>query len=1289
MLFRGVFHFSRAFYFVVVQLCALFTIIAFDASLINGAQDQLEFEACQSYKGSSDVNFPDIFDDHTNSKFEAEHLVQKHSMDNVCPHSKSFCFPSTLAGFLCEKKGAEFEELDVSRVHTDVRLSAGLNHVKNSLSRSSDSGMFRLLGGRTISCSLYYQESYREFPCHNSMNDKKNDATSCISPLLAQKIGNLKLSENTETVKSGFLDSFSTPHVEIKPSLLDWGRKYLHFPSSAFLTVKNIGSENILNVYEPYSTNSQFYSCNVSDFLLAPGEVASVCFVFLPTKLGSSSTQLVLQTSLGGFLIPAKGFAVESPYGVKPLIGLGVSSSGRWRKNLSLFNPFDETLYVEEVTAWLSISLGNASYSSKATCSANGITESSEYSMLSAKESLDAESGEVGPPQIAMRPHKNWEIGPQKTQTIMELDLSFHFEGKLFGAVCMQLLRSSKNKTDTVMVPLEAQLSVNASYDEPIRPVSVSLEALTPCDTKGAVIALSVRNDAPYILSFIKVTEVGENTAHFHIKYMEGLVLFPHTVTQVAVIVNSPLETLKVNMNCKLIVLMNDTSSQIEIPCEDVVGVCPQNEVDSSFGYKQQSKDVEHTNPQISLSSSMQPPSDMKAVDARKADELVLRNWKSHATTRLMTVLEENEVLFPIVQVGSHWSQWITVKNPSQESIVMQLVLNSGEIIDGCRTSDTLLQLSSSSRLEGNKSIAPTSYGFSLAKSAVTEAFVHPYGKASFGPILFRPSNRCEWKSSVLIRNNLSGVEWLSLHGFGGLVSLVLFEEAIPVQGLEFKLNLSTPLSFLSPDMSNYMEDKSLACSQPMIKELYAKNQGDLPLEVKRFEVSGAECGLDGFQVNTCKGFSLQPGESIKLQISYQADFSTSTKQRDLELVLASGTYVIPMKASIPMFVLNFCKRSTFWMHIRRSMVAIILAVFLLLLLLCFLFPHVMAFGFQEYLFKSGKISVPTVSYAEKCSHTHHNLKNRCKYPISPKMSGSIGSNGKEDALLESDGQDGAPKNINPSIGYQKQTNSQLNAQQETISSRSLKSEPVSVESSDIQNASQAGILTVKIGKGKGRRRRKRKSFNSGLSGLLEVSSSQSGNSTPPSPFSPITSVDAKPTFSQVVDQQCDKSKFAEPYSKVKVLGPELSLNLGNSNWFFPAQEEPTLARKVAGRAVLLPSATFPVPGRAAPHLTCQSPILASTSTIAPHVRAPGSKLRDQQPDKIDQKMGIGENYTYDIWGDHLFGFPLTGRSKEDSSMSPHAIESNSESFFLSCPQTLVANSQLHPNHLDNLKENK
>ncbi|CAI9752835.1 unnamed protein product [Fraxinus pennsylvanica] len=142
----------------------------------------------------------------------------------------------------------------------------------------------------------------------------------------------------------------------------------------------------------------------------------------------------------------------------------------------------------------------------------------------------------------------------------------------------------------------------------------------------------------------------------------------------------------------------------------------------------------------------MQPPSEIKAVYSREADELVLRNWKSQATASFMSVLldDDDEVLFPAVQVGSHFSRWITVKNPSQEPVVMHLILNAGEIIGECRISDTLFQPSSSSSLVSNRTIAPTRYGFSIAKNALTEAFVHPYGRALLGPILFQPSNQCD-----------------------------------------------------------------------------------------------------------------------------------------------------------------------------------------------------------------------------------------------------------------------------------------------------------------------------------------------------------------------------------------------------------------------------------------------------------------------------------------------------------------------------------------------------------------
>lgn len=668
----------------------------------------------------------------------------------------------------------------------------------------------------------------------------------------------------------------------------------------------------------------------------------------------------------------------------------------------------------------------------------------------------------------------------------------------------------------------------------------------------------------------------------------------------------------------------------------------------------------------------------MKGVDTREADELMLRNWKSQATMDFMSVLDKNELLFPIVLVGNYCSQWIDVSNPSQEPVIVQLILNSGQAIDNCRTPEMLLQPLASSILVVNRSIAPTRYGFSIAKDAVTEAFIHPYGSATLGPILFQPSNRCEWRSSALIRSNLSGVEWLSLRGFGGSLSLVLHEGYDPVQSLEFKLSLPNQLSFSSPDTLDSDGGKTPSCSQPLTKEVYAKNTGDITLEVLRVEVSGAGCGLDGFSVHNCTSFSLQPGESLRLHISYQTDFSAATVQRDLELALADGVLVIPMKASIPICVLHSCKRTMFWMRVKKAMLVLFVGASFLYVVVSFLLPHATTFASQE--FRSGKNSFSPMTSALNSLHVRFNWMNSCA--MFPQI---LRSSPREEALLLesasrcSNGIALDQRKIDLPSEHQKQSKSLLHTEPETRLVSSSVSSPSSVENSDMQDTSDSRNLRVKVGKEKGRRQRKKKNSGPGVL-LFEVSSSQSGNSTPSSPLSPITSptvkrpwplspgvkqsVEARNPFSKEPLQQSDKIKCSKHSSSVNILD----------------KEKPSLTKKVTRKAVLLPSATFPSADRAVPAWKCQSLGLASTSTISPHARAPGTKLQIIKPGGLEEKMAVEQKYTYDIWGDHLFGLPpLAYQSKEVPSKPLSSIENKYESFFVRGPQTLVKNSLLKP----------
>lgn len=688
----------------------------------------------------------------------------------------------------------------------------------------------------------------------------------------------------------------------------------------------------------------------------------------------------------------------------------------------------------------------------------------------------------------------------------------------------------------------------------------------------------------------------------------------------------------------------------------------------------------------------------MKALETAEADDLVLENWKSHGTRRGMSVLDDHEVLFPMVQVGSHQSKWISVKNPSEQPVVMQLILNSGEIIDQCKDTHGLIQPPSSGSLVHDESTRPRRYGFSIAESALTEVYVQPYGRASLGPILFHPSKRCWWKSSALIRNNLSGVEWLSLRGYGGSLSLLLFEGSEPVQSIEFNLSLQVPINISPPDMLVHKEGTSFACSRLLLKELYAKNTGDLPLEVRRIKVSGKECGLDGFMVHTCKGFAIEPGELSKLLISYQTDFSAATIHRDLELALATGILVIPMKASLPIYVLNICNRSVLWMRIKKYTAAIILAVPLLFLIFWFIFPLVLAWGSYDCLCKSHKDSMASTARSRgKCSGIldHGN----CKFSMSAEMESLIKKTSMQTSVGKyAGGRVGVPEqgNIEQCAKATPEDNRDGNNfpyYQKAKTMPSMLSQSLLVESSDLQETSQADNLTIKTEKEKGRRRRKRKGAGNKFTALFEVSSSQSGNSTPSSPLSPVTSVipkhfwpqsldvdqavEGQNPYNEVANQHCQKSDASESVFEENVSHPKVNtIKLHGNDAFVDTKEQPSAPNRTVSKPVLLPSATFPCASRPSSNVLPSSSFLASTSSIAPLARAPGSKLYDQKNIRTDEKERFGDKYTYDIWGDHFSRLHLMGSSKDLKSPFSRATENDSESFFVKGPQTLMKKSQ-------------
>lgn len=586
---------------------------------MNGVQNSPDYDDCASFEknyyfGSSDTTVSD------SSLLGDSFPTTGNSFENVCPNSHSFCFPSMLSGFSREEKIIKEASLGESGSQHNspycVELAQDSRQESNK-SWSSDYGVFRLLTRGIVSCSLNSKEGVNEVPSIQTEIGHDDDISSCGGSLRKQKSTHL-YSKSSEVSKSNSLDGSVSPSIRIGPTVLDWGQKHLYSSSAAFLTVANTCNESTLHLYEPFSTDLQFYPCNFSEVSLRPGESAIICFVFFPKYLGSSSASLILQTSSGGLIVDAKGYATESPFGIQPLSGMDISSGGRLSRNFSLFNPFDEPLYVEEITAWISISLGNNSVETEVTCSINDFQAFGTTPFPAVKDRLVVKSGQTGSPIVAIKPHRNWDISSHSSETLIEMDITVGFEGKIFGAFCLHLLRSSQDTSDTIMVPIEAEVDSHSVHDTVGRFVSATLEGRATCDGGEIAITISLRNDAPHVLSFVKFLEVAEMEL-FHIKYKEGLLLFPGTVTQVGIIYCSHLhlDSPKVSYsreNCKLFILTNDsTSSLIEIPCGDILYICLEHQRLLSVGVEGKPKHIPSGNLRVGyVGRSIYFPPDVK-----------------------------------------------------------------------------------------------------------------------------------------------------------------------------------------------------------------------------------------------------------------------------------------------------------------------------------------------------------------------------------------------------------------------------------------------------------------------------------------------------------------------------------------------------------------------------------------------------------------------------------------------------------------------------------------------------
>ncbi|CAM6085490.1 unnamed protein product [Calypogeia fissa] len=796
----------------------------------------------------------------------------------------------------------------------------------------------------------------------------------------------------------------SAPEVAIIPPSLEWGSQPVYAPRIVSLTVVNTCNSTRLTVFQPFSTDVQFYTSSFEEKVVDPGDELAIPIVFLPRAVGVADALLIVQTSAGGFLVQAQGRGVGSPYKVQPLQGLRVTSGETLMHTITLHNPHDEVLTVSDVYAWPSKLVQSSLFDSNSLRS--GECDKEIASPRGISRCVDTQNGPIearDPPKgidggaavIQMRQPGQLEIGPHSSIPIAELEFSALTADKYSGSLHIKFLRGTQESDDVLILPIDVQVGEAKGDVSPVEPIVDVLEfgVLTKEDQTSKVNVV-LYNPGAEAVQVEDISLLLEDENIVYIEYKKGLVLPPKSETDVAVVTYMGIEETvpsglfechprELLRDRKLIVRTNSSVTPlVEVPyralvfhgsvdcdlAQGSVGFVPQrsgsHEDEGVSGVEGGALSEQRVRFLNDLSVPLPLFMDIERI-ARATNPQLLpsavtgdrvcchESSQGHLTVSMgdLSIISHTELLYPVVQIGSEELHLVKVTNPSDKPLYIQLLVST-------KAESKHLFLQNSGKEEGHSSdfvdhnvacgsLEDSSRVFSFAHGAVVEVLVEPHGEATLGPVVFRPPEQCQWTGLLSLWNNLTQVEWVPLQGSGGSASLTILDGQAPVNLLQLDFNVTkTAMNSggIGPQVAGFLDGKlsKTICSQEVAKGFWAKNTGDLNLDISAVEfVGGGGCSGSGFRLNSCDGFSLAPGQSAELFVSFQPDLTTAgvVVQRDLQFITSIGVVQISLLANLPEHVLPLClemsqttKLEKAFLYVAIAALIVVLAVFYRLL---------------------------------------------------------------------------------------------------------------------------------------------------------------------------------------------------------------------------------------------------------------------------------------------------------------------------------------------------------------------
>jgi len=288
------------------------------------------------------------------------------------------------------------------------------------------------------------------------------------------------------------------------------------------------------------------------------------------------------------------------------------------------------------------------------------------------------------------------------------------------------------------------------------------------------------------------------------------------------------------------------------------------------------------------------------------------------------------DVDFSLTQVGTQVQKPVRVYNPSDDPIYVEILPCANVSVVGHAGTQTRLSSALVGKLgdllsvDLSRQTSKEERVFALASDARYNSVVPALSEAVLGPVEFHPSSLTEESTGcVLLKSNLTLFQPVLLRGKGGSGRLVFnsadSDGTLPIDALHFEID-SFQLGFSQiAETGQYERNGSFPHPFSFQRSFLVSNEGSLPMLVRSLSVERRGCKAFRFRVDTCWGFSLEPGQSSLVTISYIPDFASSKAHRTLVLSTSIGEVSLPMVAVLPHELLPACQAALPVADVERS----------------------------------------------------------------------------------------------------------------------------------------------------------------------------------------------------------------------------------------------------------------------------------------------------------------------------------------------------------------------------------